>query len=133
MPRTFPRRPRRAALTPCNTCSTKRSRRRATSTSSGQPDDLNNPNPTTFDCSSLTEWAAHQAGVDIPRTSYEQYLFLKDKGLVIPVEQAKNIPGALIFHFSSNLSPAAAGRPRPTLRWSRVTERTSRLTTRTTV
>ena len=72
--------------------------------------DVNDPNPTTFDCSKLTEWAAHQVGVEIPDTSYSQYLFLKDKGLLIPVDQAANTPGALIFHFSSEPVPGG-GRP----------------------
>ena len=76
----------------------------------GAPDDLNNPNPTTFDCSSLTEWAAHEAGVDLPRTSYEQYLLLKDKDLLISVDQAAKTPGALIFHFSSQ-PVEGGGRP----------------------
>ena len=71
---------------------------------------MDDPNPTTFDCSKLTEWAAHQVGVEIPDTSYSQYLFLKDKGLLIPVDQAKHTPGALIFHFSSEPVPGG-GRP----------------------
>ena len=72
--------------------------------------DVNDPNPTTFDCSKLTEWAAHQVGVEIPDTSYSQYLDLKDKGLLIPVDQAANTPGALLFHFSSEPTPGG-GRP----------------------
>ncbi len=71
---------------------------------------MDDPNPTTFDCSKLTEWAAHQVGVEIPDTSYSQYLFLKDKGLLIPVDQAKHTAGALIFHFSSEPVPGG-GRP----------------------
>jgi hypothetical protein len=72
--------------------------------------DVNNPNPTQFDCAELTKWAAHQAGVDIPGSSFEQYLDLKQKGLLIPVEEAKHIPGALVFHFSSEPVPGG-GRP----------------------
>ncbi len=72
--------------------------------------DVNDPNPTTFDCSKLTEWAAHQVGVEIPDTSYSQYLDLKDKGLLIPVDRAANTPGALLFHFSSEPTPGG-GRP----------------------
>src|SRR5690348_2504598 len=35
---------------------------------------------------------------------------LKDRGLLIPVDQAKHTPGALIFHFSSEPVPGG-GRP----------------------
>ena len=72
--------------------------------------DLHDPNPSIFDCSKLTEWSAYQAGVNIPGTSYEQYLWMKEHGLLIPVDQAKHIKGALIFHFSSEPVPGG-GRP----------------------
>ena len=72
--------------------------------------DVNDPDPKVFDCAELTKWAAHQAGTDIPGSSFEQYLDLKEKGLLIPVDQAKNIPGALLFHFSSEPTPGG-GRP----------------------
>ncbi len=71
---------------------------------------VGDPDPKAFDCSKLTEWAAHQAGVEIPGTSYEQYLDLKAKGLLIPVDKAAHIKGALIFHFSSEPVPGG-GRP----------------------
>ncbi len=72
--------------------------------------DVNNPDPKVFDCAELTKWAAHQAGTDIPGSSFEQYLDLKQKGLLIPVDEAKHIPGALLFHFSSEPTPGG-GRP----------------------
>ena len=72
--------------------------------------DLNDPNPQTWDCAELTKWAAHQAGADIPGSSFEQYLDLKAKGLLIPIEQAEHTPGALVFHFSSE-PVAGGGRP----------------------
>ncbi|MFC6016070.1 NlpC/P60 family protein [Plantactinospora solaniradicis] len=61
---------------------------------------LKDADPDTFDCSELTQWAAHQAGVTIPDGATAQYLHLKQRGLLIPVEQAKNTPGALLFHFN---------------------------------
>lgn len=42
-----------------------------------------------FDCSGLTQWAYHEAGVDIPRTSYEQ-----DTGLRVSREELA--PGDLV-------------------------------------
>ena len=68
-------------------------------------------NPTAFDRSELTQWAAHQAGIEIPDGSAAQYLDLKAKGLLIPVDQAAHTPGALLFTFSSE--PTAGGE-RPT-------------------
>src|SRR3954452_2198648 len=56
------------------------------------------PDPHAFDCSSLVQWAAHQAGVDLNRTAEAQYLQLKGMGSTISVEQALHTPGALLFH-----------------------------------
>jgi cell wall-associated NlpC family hydrolase len=64
--------------------------------------DLDNPNPDAFDCSELTQWAAHQAGVTIPDGAAGQYRYFQKMGLLIPVEEAKNTPGALLFHFASD-------------------------------
>lgn len=63
---------------------------------------LDDPNPEAFDCSELTQWAAHQAGVTIPDGAAGQYRYLQKMGLLIPVEEAKNTPGALLFHFASD-------------------------------
>ncbi|RZU48493.1 cell wall-associated NlpC family hydrolase [Krasilnikovia cinnamomea] len=60
---------------------------------------LKDPNPEVFDCSEFTQWAAYQAGVRIPDGATAQYLDLKEKGLLIPVEKAKDTPGALLFSF----------------------------------
>ena len=65
----------------------------------GAKEDLHNPNPSVFDCSDFTEWAAFQAGTKIPRTATEQYLFFKKKGMLIDPAKAKDTPGALLFHF----------------------------------
>ena len=72
--------------------------------------DVNDPNPQTWDCAELTKWAAHQAGADIPGSSFEQYLDLKAQGLLIPIEEAEHTPGALVFHFSSEPTEGG-GRP----------------------
>jgi cell wall-associated NlpC family hydrolase len=68
------------------------------------------PNPTAFDCSELTRWAAKRAGVDLPDGSWLQYLSLKQQGATIPVAQALQTPGALLFSFSSE-PVAGGGRP----------------------
>lgn len=53
----------------------------------------NNPNPTTFDCSELVEWAAAQAGVNIPDGSSNQRRATQS----ISVDEAMRTPGALLF------------------------------------
>jgi cell wall-associated NlpC family hydrolase len=68
------------------------------------------PDPQVWDCAEFTQWSADQVGAEIPGSSFEQYLDLKAKGLLIPVEQGMNTPGALLFHFSSEPEPGG-GRP----------------------
>jgi cell wall-associated NlpC family hydrolase len=71
---------------------------------------VDDDNPDAFDCSELVQWAAGRIGVDMPDGSWLQYLKLKEQGLVIPVEEAANTPGALLFSFSSEPVPGG-GRP----------------------
>ena len=68
------------------------------------------PDPQVWDCAEFTQWSAYQVGAEIPGSSFEQYLDLKAKGLLIPVEEGMNTPGALLFHFSSEPEPGG-GRP----------------------
>jgi cell wall-associated NlpC family hydrolase len=67
-------------------------------------------NPDAFDCSELVQWAAGRVGIDMPDGSWLQYLELERQGKVIPVEEAINTPGALLFSFSSDPSEGG-GRP----------------------
>jgi cell wall-associated NlpC family hydrolase len=60
---------------------------------------LSDPNPSVFDCSEFTQWAAFQAGSKIPDGATAQYLHFKEKGLLIDPAKAKDTPGALLFHF----------------------------------
>jgi len=69
---------------------------------------LDDPNPGTFDCSELVEWAAKRVGVDITDGSWLQYLDLKQRGALIPVEQALRTPGALLFSFSEEPQPGGS-------------------------
>ncbi len=71
----------------------------------------NDPDPHTFDCSSLVQWAAHQAGVQLDRTAEAQYLQLKGMGSTISVEQALHTPGALLFHLPHEPTPGEAFGP----------------------
>ncbi len=48
-----------------------------------------------FDCSGLTQWAWGQAGVDLPRTSRDQWAW------VTRITKAQLQPGDLIFYSSS--------------------------------
>ncbi|GAA1042188.1 hypothetical protein GCM10009557_67600 [Virgisporangium ochraceum] len=63
---------------------------------------LDDADPEAFDCSELTQWAAHQAGVTIPDGAAGQYRYFQKMGLLIPVEEAARTPGALLFHFASD-------------------------------
>lgn len=72
---------------------------------------LNDPDPDVFDCSELTQWAAHQAGVKIPDGATAQYLYLKQRGMLIPVEQGKDTPGALLFSFDREPRPGDGRTP----------------------
>jgi cell wall-associated NlpC family hydrolase len=73
---------------------------RGDSYSYGSTPKLSAKNPTSFDCSSLTQWAANKAGVKLPRTAEYQYMELKHQHNLIPVDQALKTPGALLFYFS---------------------------------
>jgi cell wall-associated NlpC family hydrolase len=72
---------------------------------------LDDSDPDTFDCSELTQWAAHQAGVKIPDGATAQYLHLKERGMLIPVEEARNTPGALLFSFDREPRPGDGRTP----------------------
>jgi cell wall-associated NlpC family hydrolase len=74
----------------------------------GVMDRLDDPNPKAFDCSMLVQWSAHQAGVDMPRNAWDQYTYLHERGMVVPVDQAIHTPGALLFSFNSDPN---TGRP----------------------
>lgn len=64
--------------------------------------------PDAFDCSEIVEWAAAQVGVTVPDGTWLQYLHLKEQGAIVPVEQAINTPGALLFSFSQEPTPGGA-------------------------
>ena len=72
---------------------------------------LNDDDPDVFDCSEFTQWAAHQAGTKIPDGATAQYLELKERGLLIPVEKAKDTPGALLFSFDREPRPGDGRTP----------------------
>jgi peptidoglycan hydrolase-like protein with peptidoglycan-binding domain len=58
---------------------------------------LNDPNPTAFDCSELVEWAAHQVGVFMPDGTMNQIPYCQRNNTVISIDQAKRTRGALLF------------------------------------
>jgi cell wall-associated NlpC family hydrolase len=60
---------------------------------------ISDPDPKSFDCSELTLWAAARAGVKIPDGATAQYLYIRDHGATMSVQQALHTPGALLFHF----------------------------------
>jgi cell wall-associated NlpC family hydrolase len=63
----------------------------------GAETNLNDPNPNTFDCSELVQWAAHQAGVTVPDGTMNQVPFFRQKGTEISVDKALRTRGALLF------------------------------------
>ncbi|MEM9607066.1 MAG: NlpC/P60 family protein [Actinomycetota bacterium] len=73
--------------------------------------DLDDPDPDAFDSSELVEWAAHQAGADLPDGSWRQYKHLAGDGHGVSVDEAANTPGALLFWFSDEPFEVE-GRPR---------------------
>jgi cell wall-associated NlpC family hydrolase len=66
--------------------------------------------PDVFDCSELVQWAGGRLGVELPDGSWLQYLALQERGALVPVEQAVNTPGALLFSFDTEPTPGG-GRP----------------------
>jgi cell wall-associated NlpC family hydrolase len=60
---------------------------------------ISDPNPKAFDCSELTKWASARAGITIPDGATAQYLYIRDHGATMTVQQALHTPGALLFHF----------------------------------
>lgn len=65
--------------------------------------------PTAFDCSELTQWAAGQVGVELAESSQEQYLDLKAQSALISVDEALHTKGALLFYFP--YEPTGGTRP----------------------
>lgn len=63
-----------------------------------------NPNPRSFDCSLLIQWAAGRVGVTLPRTAEAQYELAVKKDTTIPVKRALYIRGALLFQAGSDPS-----------------------------
>jgi cell wall-associated NlpC family hydrolase len=69
----------------------------------GKPYQWGGTGPDAFDCSGLVMGAYRAAGIDIPRTSQQQWLW----GPRIPASQAE--PGDLIFFAGSDGTPTAPG------------------------
>ncbi len=63
-----------------------------------------------FDSSELVQWAAHQAGAELPDGSWKQYRSLALSGNDVSVEAAIGTKGALLFGFSGD-PMASADRP----------------------
>jgi len=55
----------------------------AAETKLGDPYQWGGTGPNAFDCSGLTQWAYQQAGVNLPRTSQEQWSFLQKRSIAL--------------------------------------------------
>jgi len=51
-----------------------------------------------LDCSELVEVATRRAGVGIPDGAYNQWKHCSDRGLLIPISQARSTRGSLLFY-----------------------------------
>src|SRR5437763_5692983 len=70
--------------------------------------DVNDPNPSSFDCSELVRWACGRAGVQptMPDGSWIQQRWCRSNGTILSVEQAIGTRGALLFkHRDANGNP----------------------------
>lgn len=64
----------------------------------GAPRTPSNPNQTTFDCSSLIQWALYQVGIThFPGTTFTQVPYLEKKGMEITTGEAYKTRGALLY------------------------------------
>jgi peptidoglycan hydrolase-like protein with peptidoglycan-binding domain len=63
----------------------------------GAETNLNDPNPNTFDCSELVQWAAAQVGVSIPDGTMNQLPHIQRNGGSMSVDEALRTRGALLF------------------------------------
>jgi cell wall-associated NlpC family hydrolase len=68
---------------------------------------LDDADPAAFDCSELTQWAAHQAGLYLPDGAAGQYRYCRESGTTMSVDEALRTPGALLFTFDGE--PGATG------------------------
>lgn len=63
----------------------------------GAEADINDPNPSAFDCSELVEWASARAGVRFVDGAQNQRNACRDAGTLISVEEGLRTRGALLF------------------------------------
>lgn len=63
---------------------------------------VSNSNPGSFDCSELTQWAAGRCGIYLPETVHQQEAHCRAKRTNIPVSQAVNTYGALLFRLKGS-------------------------------
>ena len=61
--------------------------------------------PTAFDCSGLTQWAYKQAGINLPRTTRQQW------AATTRISKDQLQPGDLIFYSNNKAAPVHPGRP----------------------
>jgi cell wall-associated NlpC family hydrolase len=78
---------------------------------------LDDPDPVSFDCSLLVQWACAQIGLapPMPRTTWLQLQHCIDRGTQISLGEAEKTTGALLFtnrDVNGAVADPAAGRPR---------------------
>jgi hypothetical protein len=68
----------------------------------GAKPDPNDPHPTESDCSGFTRWLLGGAGIRLESSSIWQYRAAVKAGLDVPVSEAIDQPGYLLFRFGSD-------------------------------
>jgi len=58
--------------------------------------------PLAFDCSEYVEYICRLCGIYIPDGSWKQYGHCKEKGTLITIDEARSLPGALVFRRDSD-------------------------------
>jgi hypothetical protein len=78
----------------------------------GAEADLDDPNPSAFDCSELIQWVGARLKVSppVPDGSWIQARHCRNEGSEISIKEALGLRGALLFRFSGG-SPFSGPRP----------------------
>lgn len=68
------------------------------------------PDPEAFDCSELVEWALARLGVRFVDGSRNQHAYCRRLGLLVPVAEGIDTPGALLFRMTGTPTHVAVSR-----------------------
>lgn len=81
---------------------------------------FNDNDPDQFDCSALVQWALNQVGIRVPRTTYTQWPFWRNRAIqdrvryLFPVSIGARVRGALLYNAVDPFKTPAGFGPSPT-------------------